>query len=99
MAHLPPYKRDVNTVFQSRAVPHLSVLDNVSYGLKQVGINKGVRQGRARELLKLVRLEQVEARKPRQLWGGQQQRVALARALAKGADRPRCRTSRWARST
>ena len=85
VAHLPPYKRDVNTVFQSYALfPHLSVLDNVSYGLKQVGVNKGVRQTRARELLKLVRLEQVEARKPRQLSGGQQQRVALARALAKG---------------
>jgi spermidine/putrescine transport system ATP-binding protein len=85
VAHLPPYKRDVNTVFQSYALfPHLSVLDNVSYGLKQVGISKGVRRARARELLKLVHLEQVEARKPRQLSGGQQQRVALARALAKG---------------
>jgi spermidine/putrescine transport system ATP-binding protein len=85
VAHLPPYKRDVNTVFQSYALfPHLSVLDNVSYGLKQVGIRKGARQARARELLALVHLEQVEARKPRQLSGGQQQRVALARALAKG---------------
>ena len=84
VAHLPPYKRDVNTVFQSYALfPHLSVLDNVSYGLKQAGSRKGVRQTRARELLALVHLEQVEARKPRQLSGGQQQRVALARALAK----------------
>ena len=82
---LPPYKRDVNTVFQSYALfPHLSVLDNVSYGLKQAGVRKGLRAAKARELLALVQLEQVETRKPRQLSGGQQQRVALARALAKG---------------
>jgi ABC-type Fe3+/spermidine/putrescine transport system ATPase subunit len=82
---LPPYKRDVNTVFQSYALfPHLSVLDNVSYGLKQTGVRKGARASRARELLELVHLGQVESRKPRQLSGGQQQRVALARALAKG---------------
>ena len=81
---LPPYKRDVNTVFQSYALfPHLSVLDNVAYGLKQISVSKETRQARARELLGLVRLEQVESRKPRQLSGGQQQRVALARALAK----------------
>jgi ABC-type Fe3+/spermidine/putrescine transport system ATPase subunit len=85
VVHLPPYKRDVNTVFQSYALfPHLSVLDNVGYGLKQVGIRKGIRDARARELLELVRLGQVGSRKPRQLSGGQQQRVALARALAKG---------------
>jgi spermidine/putrescine transport system ATP-binding protein len=82
---LPPYRRDVNTVFQSYALfPHLSVLDNVSYGLKQAGVRKGARASRARELLELVHLGQVESRKPRQLSGGQQQRVALARALAKG---------------
>jgi ABC-type Fe3+/spermidine/putrescine transport system ATPase subunit len=82
---LPPYKRDVNTVFQSYALfPHLSVLDNVAYGLKQISIGRQKRHARARELLGLVRLEQVESRKPRQLSGGQQQRVALARALAKG---------------
>ena len=85
VAKLPPYRRDVNTVFQSYALfPHLSVLDNVAYGLKQTGIRKGARHTRARELLELVHLEQVGARKPRQLSGGQQQRVALARALAKG---------------
>jgi spermidine/putrescine transport system ATP-binding protein len=85
VAHLPPYKRDVNTVFQSYALfPHLSVLDNVGYGLKQAGVARGARQARARELLELVHLGQVESRKPRQLSGGQQQRVALARALAKG---------------
>jgi ABC-type Fe3+/spermidine/putrescine transport system ATPase subunit len=82
VAGLPPYKRDVNTVFQSYALfPHLTVLDNVAYGLKQRGLRKPARQGKAREALALVRLEELERRKPRQLSGGQQQRVALARAL------------------
>jgi ABC-type Fe3+/spermidine/putrescine transport system ATPase subunit len=82
VAGLPPYKRDVNTVFQSYALfPHLSVLDNVAYGLKQRGLRKPARESKAREALALVRLEQLERRKPRQLSGGQQQRVALARAL------------------
>jgi ABC-type Fe3+/spermidine/putrescine transport system ATPase subunit len=82
VAGLPPYKRDVNTVFQSYALfPHLNVLDNVAYGLRQRGLRKSVRGAQAREILKLVRLPQVAARKPRQLSGGQQQRVALARAL------------------
>ena len=79
---LPPFKRDVNTVFQSYALfPHLTVLDNVAYGLKQRGLRKKERHRRALELLRLVKLEQVAGRKPRQLSGGQQQRVALARAL------------------
>ena len=82
VAGLPPYKRDVNTVFQSYALfPHLTVLDNVAYGLKQRGLRKPAREEKAREALALVRLEQLERRKPRQLSGGQQQRVALARAL------------------
>jgi ABC-type Fe3+/spermidine/putrescine transport system ATPase subunit len=82
VAALPPYKRDVNTGFQSYALfPHLTVLDNVAYGLKQRGLRKPAREKRARELLKLVKLEQLAGRKPRQLSGGQQQRVALARAL------------------
>jgi ABC-type Fe3+/spermidine/putrescine transport system ATPase subunit len=82
VAGLPPYKRDVNTVFQSYALfPHLNVLDNVAYGLRQRGLRKSVREAQAREVLKLVRLPQVAERKPRQLSGGQQQRVALARAL------------------
>ena len=82
VAGLPPYKRDVNTVFQSYALfPHLNVLDNVAYGLKQRGLRKPARENKAREALGLVRLEQLERRKPRQLSGGQQQRVALARAL------------------
>ena len=79
---LPAYKRDVNTVFQSYALfPHLSVLENVAYGLKQHGLRRGARRRRAAELLELVRLPQLANRRPRQLSGGQQQRVALARAL------------------
>jgi ABC-type Fe3+/spermidine/putrescine transport system ATPase subunit len=82
VAGLPPYKRDVNTVFQSYALfPHLTVLDNVGYGLKQRGLRRQARHARAQELLRLVKLEQLAGRKPRQLSGGQQQRVALARAL------------------
>jgi ABC-type Fe3+/spermidine/putrescine transport system ATPase subunit len=82
VSRLPPYKRDVNTVFQSYALfPHLTVGDNVAYGLKQRGLGRQERRARASEMLELVRLPGFEARKPRQLSGGQQQRVALARAL------------------
>jgi ABC-type Fe3+/spermidine/putrescine transport system ATPase subunit len=82
VASLPPYRRPVNTVFQSYALfPHLSVRDNVAYGLKQRGVPRPERRGRAQRALDLVRLTGVEARKPRALSGGQQQRVALARAL------------------
>jgi ABC-type Fe3+/spermidine/putrescine transport system ATPase subunit len=82
VVRLPPYRRAVNTVFQSYALfPHLNVLDNVAYGLKQRGLARGARRARAREALELVRLRELEARKPKQLSGGQQQRVALARAL------------------
>ncbi|CAN5142110.1 ABC transporter ATP-binding protein [soil metagenome] len=82
VAGLPPYKRDVNTVFQSYALfPHLSVADNVAYGLRQRGLGRRERRRRAVEMLQLVRLSGVEKRKPRELSGGQQQRVALARAL------------------
>ena len=79
---LPAYKRDVNTVFQSYALfPHMSVLDNVAYGLRHRGMGKAERQRLARKMLDIVRLERVESRRPAQLSGGQQQRVALARAL------------------
>jgi ABC-type Fe3+/spermidine/putrescine transport system ATPase subunit len=82
VSRLPPYKRDVNTVFQSYALfPHLSVGDNVGYGLKQRGLRRAERRARALEMLELVRLPGFEGRKPKQLSGGQQQRVALARAL------------------
>src|SRR3954447_6536716 len=79
---LPAYRRDVNTVFQSYALfPHLSVLENVAYGLRHRGMTRVAREEQARRMLGLVRLEGVEKRKPTQLSGGQQQRVALARAL------------------
>jgi len=79
---LPPYKRDVNTVFQSYALfPHMTVEGNVAFGLERKGVPKGERTGRVREILHLVGLEGLAARRPKQLSGGQQQRVALARAL------------------
>jgi spermidine/putrescine ABC transporter ATP-binding subunit len=78
----PPYRRDVNTVFQHYALfPHMSVLDNVAYGLKQRGLDKPERQAKAAAALELVDLDGRAQRKPRELSGGQQQRVALARAL------------------
>jgi len=82
VSRVPPYKRDVNTVFQSYALfPHLTVGENVAYGLKQRGLAKKERRARASDMLELVRLDGFESRKPRELSGGQQQRVALARAL------------------
>ncbi|MET4159006.1 ABC transporter ATP-binding protein [Agromyces sp. PvR057] len=76
-----PFDRDVNTVFQDYALfPHMSVLDNVAYGLRVRGIGRKERAERARRALASVRLEQMGDRKPSQLSGGQRQRVALARA-------------------
>ena len=78
----PPYKRDVNTVFQSYALfPHLSIFENVAFGLRRRGIRGQDVRGRVTEIMRLVGLSGMERRKPRQLSGGQQQRVALARAL------------------
>src|SRR5213080_4560494 len=78
----PPYKRDVNTVFQSYALfPHLSILENIAFGLRRRGVRGKEVRGRVREILDLVDMGGLERRKPRQLSGGQQQRVALARAL------------------
>ena len=75
-----PYQRPVNTVFQSYALfPHMSILDNVAFGLKRRKIADAV--GKAHEALRLVELDHLSARKPAQLSGGQQQRVALARAV------------------
>jgi spermidine/putrescine transport system ATP-binding protein len=79
---IPPHRRDVNTVFQSYALfPHMTVLDNVGYGLKQRGVPKRERQSLAQEALELVDLPGRGHHRPSQLSGGQQQRVALARAL------------------
>ncbi|WP_242901884.1 ABC transporter ATP-binding protein [Actinomadura terrae] len=79
---LPPFERDVNTVFQDYALfPHLDVLRNVEYGLKVRRVPRAERRARAREALRGVRLEGLEARRPAELSGGQRQRVALARAL------------------
>ncbi len=79
---LPPYKRDVNTVFQSYALfPHLSIFENVAFGMRRQGVRGKQLEGRVHEILELVDLHSLESRKPGQLSGGQQQRVALARAL------------------
>ncbi len=78
----PPYRRDVNTVFQQYALfPHMSVLDNVAYGLKQRKVGKSERAAKAHEALELVQLVGRDRHRPAMLSGGQQQRVALARAL------------------
>ena len=79
---LPAYKRDVNTVFQSYALfPHLSVFENVAFGLRRRSVRGQTLRGRVEEMLNIVGLTGMGRRKPRQLSGGQQQRVALARAL------------------
>lgn len=82
MAAVPPNKRPVNMVFQSYAVfPHMSVADNVAYGMKIAGVGRGEREERVREALELVKLGGFEDRTPDQMSGGQRQRVALARSL------------------
>jgi spermidine/putrescine transport system ATP-binding protein len=79
---LPPYKRDVNTVFQNYALfPHLTVFDNVAFGLRRKKVDDGEVRRRVGEMLDLVEMPGYERRKPGQMSGGQQQRVALARAL------------------
>ncbi|MCC7017356.1 MAG: ABC transporter ATP-binding protein [Rhodospirillales bacterium] len=80
----PPYRRPVNMMFQSYALfPHLSVADNVAFGLRQEGMAKDARDRRVAQMLELVHLAGLGHRKPHQLSGGQAQRVALARSLAK----------------
>ncbi len=80
----PPNRRPINMVFQSYAVfPHMSVFDNVAYGLKVAGTPRGEIRAKVEEALSLVKLDGFAARKPDQLSGGQRQRVALARALVK----------------
>jgi ABC-type Fe3+/spermidine/putrescine transport system ATPase subunit len=87
VADLPPYRRPVNMMFQSYALfPHMTVAENVAFGLRQDGLNGHDLQLRVAEALQTVELAGLETRKPDQLSGGQQQRVALARCIAK---RPR----------
>lgn len=79
---VPPYERDIGMVFQNYALfPHMSVQDNVAFGLRMRGISRGELASRIRDMLALVRLAGYERRSPDKLSGGQQQRVALARAL------------------
>ena len=87
VTRLPPHKRDVNTVFQSYALfPHLTIHENVAFGLRRKGVKGAELRTRVEEMLRVVGLAGYGGRKPRQLSGGQQQRVALARALV---NRPR----------
>ncbi|MGZ4476337.1 MAG: ABC transporter ATP-binding protein [Nocardioides sp.] len=80
---VPPHRRDVTTVFQDYALfPHMTLRENVEYGLRTRGMARGERRRRADEALAMVRLDHMAARKPAQLSGGQRQRVALARSLA-----------------
>ena len=84
MTDAPPYERPVNMMFQSYALfPHMTVADNVAYGLKKERVPAATIKERVAEMLALVKLEALAARKPDKLSGGQQQRVALARALVK----------------
>jgi len=79
---IPPYKRDVNTVFQAYALfPHMTVAENVAYGLRQKGVAKSEIATRVGEALDMVKMSKLAERKPKQMSGGQQQRVAVARAL------------------
>lgn len=84
ITNLPAYKRPVNMMFQSYALfPHMTVYQNIAFGLKQDKLSKNVIDDRVKEMLSLVQLSGYENRKPDQLSGGQRQRVALARTLAK----------------
>src|SRR5688500_2580644 len=82
VSNLPPYERSVNTVFQDYALfPHMTIQDNIAYGLMVKGVPKAERYKQVEAMLELVRLPGYGQRKPSQLSGGQRQRVALARAL------------------
>jgi putrescine transport system ATP-binding protein len=84
ISELPPYKRPINMMFQSYALfPHMTVKQNIAFGLKQDKLSKDAIQQRVEEMLRLVHMEKFANRKPDQLSGGQKQRVALARSLAK----------------
>jgi putative spermidine/putrescine transport system ATP-binding protein len=87
VTRVPPYDRDVNTVFQDYALfPHMSVAENVEYGLRVKKVDRAERERRRTEALEMIRLPGLESRKPNELSGGQRQRVALARAMV---NRPR----------
>jgi putative spermidine/putrescine transport system ATP-binding protein len=87
VSDVPPYARDVNTVFQDYALfPHMTVTDNVAYGLRVKGVARRERQARVESVLERMRLPGLGKRKPVQLSGGQRQRVALARALVNRPD-------------
>ena len=87
VSDLPPYDREVNTVFQDYALfPHMTVAENVEYGMRVRKVPRSERAGRATDALEMVRLSGYESRKPSELSGGQRQRVALARAIV---NRPR----------
>ena len=84
MAGIPPNKREVNMMFQSYALfPHLTIWDNIAFGLKRSDMTRDQIAARVDEMLRLTRLERFSKRKPHQISGGQRQRVALARSLAK----------------
>lgn len=84
MSGIPPYERPVNMMFQSYALfPHMSIEENVAFGLKQEGVYSAEIKKRVSNMLEMVRLEDFSRRKPHQLSGGQRQRVALARSLIK----------------
>jgi putrescine transport system ATP-binding protein len=84
IAGVPPYRRPVNMMFQSYALfPHLTVFNNIAFGLKQERLPKDAIASRVSDMLRMVRLETLAGRKPHQLSGGERQRVALARSLAK----------------
>ncbi len=84
LAGMPPYERPINMMFQSYALfPHLSVWDNIAFGLRRDKLPRDQVAARVEQMLKLVQLEKLARRKPHQMSGGQQQRVALARSLAK----------------
>ena len=86
---IPPFHRPINTVFQDYALfPHMSVLNNVMFGLRMAKVDKKKAKERALDVLELVQLPHTKDRKPNQLSGGQRQRVALARALVNKPRRP-----------
>src|SRR5215204_6934665 len=82
MSQVPAFQRPINTVFQQYALfPHMTVEQNIGFGLEMKGVSKAERSRRVSEALEMVRLPGMEMRRPKQLSGGQQQRIALARAL------------------